>query len=178
MCIACIPGKCTYLEGVFFKVICFITCGSANLVGSYREVEMKWKKRSHLLWLLPVLVIIGFIVRGYSLSGPSQSLTAAEARALITQHQNDLQFVILDVRTPAEYSQGHIAGAKLLDFYGKGFQQALGKLDKSKTFLIYCRSGSRSGKTMSLASGLGFEHLYHLGRGVMDWQAQGYPLVK
>ena len=107
-----------------------------------------------------------------------QSLSAVQIKTLISQHKNDDGFVILDVRTPAEYQQGHIDGAVLLDYYSPTFKQAVGALDKSKTYLIYCRSGSRSGKSLRLFNELGFQKVYHLANGILEWTAKGYPLVK
>ncbi|MEN9711505.1 MAG: hypothetical protein RL441_1497 [Actinomycetota bacterium] len=53
--------------------------------------------------------------------------------------------VVVDVRTPGEYAAGHVAGAINIDVESGDFASAIGTLDKSKTYLVYCHSGRRSG---------------------------------
>ncbi|MEL6275066.1 MAG: rhodanese-like domain-containing protein, partial [Bacteroidota bacterium] len=55
--------------------------------------------------------------------------------------------IILDVRTPAETDRGVIEGALLIDYRSPGFEDELAKLDKEKTYLVYCQSGGRSART-------------------------------
>lgn len=104
-------------------------------------------------------------------------LGAAEAKALMAQHTGDADFVILDIRTPAEYGQGHIAGAISIDYYSPQFKSELDRLDRDKTYLVYCRSGNRSKKALQVFNDMGFRHIYHLGGGVIEWRARGYDLV-
>ncbi len=103
-------------------------------------------------------------------------LSAKQAAALIEKHRDDADFTILDIRTPAEFRQGHIAGAINIDFYDKQFRSKLAALDNSKSFLVYCRSGNRSRRAQGIFHELGFVHLYHLNGGVIDWQANALPL--
>ena len=77
--------------------------------------------------------------------------------------------VLLDVRTPEETAKGKIEGAMELDFRAENFATEVGKLDKNKTYLIYCRSGNRSGKTCKLMSEQGFTKLYNLEGGYNVW---------
>jgi rhodanese-related sulfurtransferase len=86
--------------------------------------------------------------------------------------------VILDVRTPAEFSQGYIENAKNIDFYANTFRNQLDKLDKQKTYLVYCRSGNRSGKTLRMMEQSGFEKVYNLTGGIGQWSRQRLPLVR
>ena len=87
-------------------------------------------------------------------------------------------FVLLDVRTPGEYNQGHIQGAKLLDYYHPEFLKRLKTLDREKTYLLYCRTGNRSGRTLDVMGKLGFKQAAHLAGGIVAWQGKGYALVK
>ena len=77
--------------------------------------------------------------------------------------------VLMDVRTPEEIAKGKIAGALELDYYASNFQEEITKLDKSKTYLVYCRSGNRSGKTCKLMAEQGFTKLYNLAGGYNAW---------
>lgn len=78
--------------------------------------------------------------------------------------------VVLDVRTAAEFQSGHIPGAKNIDIMGPSFAQQVAKLDKSKNYLLYCRSGNRSGAACGLMAKQGFEHLSNLRGGIGAWQ--------
>ena len=77
--------------------------------------------------------------------------------------------VVLDVRTAEEVAAGMVDGAQILDFYSDQFDAELAKLDKSKTYLVYCRSGNRSGKTLEKMKALKFEKSFHLVGGYTQW---------
>ncbi len=105
-------------------------------------------------------------------------IDATRAQALIDRHAGSSQLVILDVRTPKEYRQGHIAGAILMDFHRPDFSQRLQQLDTAKTYLIYCHTGYRSGRTVKMIEKMGFQTVYHLKRGIVEWYAEKLPLVR
>lgn len=77
--------------------------------------------------------------------------------------------VLLDVRTRGEYSQGYIPGAKLIDISSPGFTEAVDKLDKTKSYYVYCRSGGRSGSACNVMTKMGFEKVHNLSGGIMSW---------
>jgi len=77
--------------------------------------------------------------------------------------------VILDVRTAGEFEEGFIPHAKNIDIMGGRFVDELTKLDKSKTYLVYCRSGNRSGSACSVMAANGFTKVYNLANGIMFW---------
>ena len=85
----------------------------------------------------------------------------------------DSEAVILDVRTPEDFESGYIPEAVNINIYeGQGFLDALGKLDKSKSYYVYCRSGNRSRQACALMNNLGFERAYNLEGGIIDWQGE------
>lgn len=86
--------------------------------------------------------------------------------------------IILDVRTPDEFKQGHIENAVNIDYYKSNFKTNLDKLDKSKPIYVYCRSGHRSGLTKQLMQQLGFVEVYDLDGGIIAWSKNGLPLIK
>ena len=86
--------------------------------------------------------------------------------------------VLLDVRTPDEYAQGRLKDSTLMDFYSPDFSEKLGKLDKAAKYLVYCRSGNRSGKALAMMVKLGFTEVQHIEGGITAWTAAGYPVVK
>ena len=109
---------------------------------------------------------------------PGITITPSTAYSLIQENEGNNDFVILDVRTPEEYANEYIAESVLLNFYADDFENELDNLYKSKTFLVYCRSGNRSSKSVSIMGGLGFIEIYNMGGGINQWKAEGYPTVK
>ena len=71
--------------------------------------------------------------------------------------------IILDVRTPKEFSEGHLPQAVNVDFLNPNFKSEIAKLDKADTYKIYCRSGRRSGQAVIVMKDLGFKNLENLG---------------
>jgi rhodanese-related sulfurtransferase len=105
-------------------------------------------------------------------------VSPAEAYALVVSRTGDPDFVILDVRTPAEFAGGHIQNAINIDFYSEGFRDELNTLDKKKVYLIYCRTGNRSTKAIEMMKDLEFEKVYHMVDGITEWMAEGLTTVK
>jgi len=107
---------------------------------------------------------------------PFSNIQSDDAARLIKSSQNSADFVILDVRTPEEFAGGYINGAVNLDFKSPDFAARLDKLDKSKTYLVYCRTGGRSAKAMSMMKEKSFERVYNLSGGITDWTSRQQPL--
>ena len=82
---------------------------------------------------------------------------------------------IIDVRTPEEYAEGHIDGAQLIDFYSDTFAEQIAALDPDGEYLVYCRSGNRSGQTTALMQQNGIDQVWDLRGGVI---AGDLPLVR
>ena len=85
---------------------------------------------------------------------------------------NDPEAVILDVRSQEELDDGgYIPGTKHIDIRkGKEFVEEVKKLDTSKHYYVYCRSGARSGKACDIMEQLGFDITYNLLGGFMEWE--------
>jgi rhodanese-related sulfurtransferase len=85
--------------------------------------------------------------------------------------------VLLDVRTPAEFASGHLAGAVNVDVEGADFAQKVAALDKAKAYAVYCRSGNRSKVAMGAMQQLGLSRLYDLAGGINAWKSAGGEVV-
>ena len=85
--------------------------------------------------------------------------------------------IALDVRTPGEFFNGHIAGAMNIDVEGMNFNSEIEKLDKSATYAVYCRSGRRSAIAVQTMKDAGFTDLFNMKAGTEEWSAAGLPLV-
>lgn len=103
-------------------------------------------------------------------------MTVGQARELIQQRARDAQFVILDVRTPEEFAEGHLSGAVNVNLMAPDFESRLGALDRGKSYLVYCRTGNRSAKAIQAMDRLGFRSAYHMFEGIVGWQKKGFPL--
>lgn len=85
--------------------------------------------------------------------------------------------VVLDVRTPEEFAEGHLESAIMIDFYREDFPERLAELDPDQPYLLYCRSGNRSGQTRSIMESLGFTDVADINGGILAWSGAGYPVV-
>ncbi|WP_438272946.1 rhodanese-like domain-containing protein [Zobellia uliginosa] len=86
------------------------------------------------------------------------------------QLEKDDNALILDVRTPEEVEEGYIPNSINIDFYlGQDFLNEIEKLDKSKNYYVYCRSGNRSGQACAIMNSVGIENTYNLEGGFMNW---------
>ena len=89
------------------------------------------------------------------------------------QLKQDEKAFILDVRTEEELEEGYIPGATNIDFYlGAEFAEELEKLDKSKNYYVYCRSGNRSGQACAIMNSMGIKNAYNLEDGFMNWDGE------
>ena len=81
--------------------------------------------------------------------------------------------VVIDVRSPQEYADGKIEPHTLINFFDSDFKSKIEKLDPAKTYLVYCRSGNRSGQACAMMGQMGFGKLYNLQGGIGAWNAKG-----
>jgi len=102
-------------------------------------------------------------------------VSASEGLAIHTDQPENL--VVLDVRTPEEFADGHIEGAIMIDFYGDDFADRLAELDPDVPYLLYCRSGNRSGQTTAIMETLGFTDVADVDGGILSWTEAGNPTV-
>jgi phage shock protein E len=113
------------------------------------------------------------LLAGCSSSSSAVDLSVSEFSSKVAE----AGIITLDVRTPGEFNEGHIEGAELIDFQSGNFENEIATLDKTKTYAVYCRSGSRSGQAVKVMSDAGFTNIYNLDGGVIDWANAGLPLV-
>lgn len=120
-----------------------------------------------ILAVLVMLGIGGMIFFVFSDSSPSQSLQAGD---FLAHYEKTSGAVLLDVRTPVEYHSGHIEGATNIDFENVSFDSEIKKLDTTKMYFVYCRSGNRSGQAISVMKKYGIKNIYELKGGLVSNQ--------
>ncbi len=137
--------------------------------------------KKFMVLALSVSLVIGATLTGGCVGDETatiEDISPQEAFTLIQDNQNNPDFVIIDVRTPGEFAEEHIENATNIDFYSETFRDMLNTLDKNKTYLIYCRSGARSGCTLDIMAELNFKEAYNLLGGMLQWIEEGLPAVK
>jgi rhodanese-related sulfurtransferase len=123
-------------------------------------------------------------VKKQEVMGPNEKyfsvdiLSPKDAFELIKQNKGNSNFVIVDVRTPEEFRDGHIEGAVNVDFRSGNFPNEIDRLDKSKTYFVYCRTGNRSYDAVALMGSLGFRSIVRLEGDITGWKSAGLPVVK
>ncbi|MEZ5246119.1 MAG: rhodanese-like domain-containing protein [Acidimicrobiales bacterium] len=146
--------------------------------------------RTLRLILLPLGLALLVAAGCGSSSGDSSSGDGASGqgdgrgvRLVSVQEGVDLQnsapdgLIILDVRTPEEFAEGHLEGARMIDFYLDDFADRIAELDPDVPYLVYCRSGNRSGQTVAIMEELGFSDVADVDGGIMSWLDAGLPTV-
>ena len=77
---------------------------------------------------------------------------------------------VIDVRTPAEINEGKIRGAIDLDINSENFENNIAKMDREKSYILYCKSGGRSSRASDIMAEMGFQKVYNLEGGYTEWK--------
>jgi len=124
------------------------------------------------LYILPLFFLL-FTINAFSQT--VKNVSAEEFKKQIDAKKG----VLIDLRTDDEIkSKGSIKGAKQIDFLSKDAEKQIEKLDKNKTYLIYCAGGGRSGDCAEMMQKLGFKEVINLEKGFDDWKRKGYEIQK
>lgn len=121
---------------------------------------------------LAVLLCLVFPATGAT----ARDVSVQEAAALLKSPPAGL--MIIDVRTPEEFRQGHLPGAQNMDFFGGRFDMQLEAMPKDRPVLLYCRIGQRSAGAQEAMSKAGAANILHMREGIEGWQKAGLPLEK
>ena len=100
-----------------------------------------------------------------------RQVSPAEAAALM---ESETDFIILDVRTQAEYDQGHIPGAICIPNETIGGEEIPALPNKSQLILVYCRSGNRSKQAAQKLADAGYTGIVEFG-GILSWTGETVP---
>lgn len=86
--------------------------------------------------------------------------------------------VLIDVRTPEEYAEGHLPNAINIDVEDESFAGKVNEIKKNKNLYLYCRTGKRSARAVAIADTLGFKNIINLDGGFIGWEEAGKPVEK
>ena len=133
------------------------------------------KRGIGIAWVLVLVSAVAMPVMGGS---AVTNVSVGKAQTLLKERAGKADFVIVDVRTPEEFAEGHIDGAVNLDVQARDFEKKLRVLDRKKSYLVYCRTGNRSRKATVAMEALGFRSIFHMNEGIVKWKQQNLPLTR
>ena len=130
--------------------------------------------QTKILFLFAFL-LIGTLSMAQTAEKDSINVVSIEQFEKMTAKKKNM---LVDVRTPEEVAEGHLPGALNINFLGENFSQEIQTLNKNKTYLLYCRSGSRTRKAADQMQKAGFKKVYMLEGGITAWNEAGKPIEK
>ncbi|MEG6503317.1 MULTISPECIES: rhodanese-like domain-containing protein [unclassified Desulfovibrio] len=119
---------------------------------------------------LTVLVMLA------ALPAAARDISVQDAAELLKNPPQGL--IIVDVRTPAEFRDGHLPGAVNIDYFGGPFETQIAALPKDAPVLLYCRTGNRSAGAYTSMQQAGIGNILHMNEGISVWQQRGLPVEK
>jgi phage shock protein E len=113
---------------------------------------------NYVVKLIAFVLLFGFSSCQQETGNTKVNLNATEVNQLI---ESDQEVVVLDVRTPYEFEDGHLEGAVNIDYTSPDFEQEIAKLDTAATYLLYCKSGNRSSKATAVMKNNNFNNIHN-----------------
>lgn len=123
-----------------------------------------------IITIVLISAVIGLIIYSKRTIKGTVTMNPQQAQTLLS----DPDLLILDVRTPQEFSEGHIKKARLIPVAELGGRISEITAWKEKTVLVYCRSGGRSASAAQMLVGAGFTKIHNLAGGIGAWSSAGF----
>ena len=133
--------------------------------------------KTRIIFLLAT-ILLGVLTAVTSIAADAVAVKHVDAQGAAKLLKEDPKVVVLDIRTPKEFAEGHMKGAKNIDFNADDFAASLKKLETDKTYLVHCASGGRSTRSLEQFKKLGFKSVVHLDGGFKGWEKAGQPVEK
>ena len=116
----------------------------------------------------PFIIILSIVILGFSAHG-QQVVKCLDKSACLKELQQD-KFLIIDVRTPQEFSKGHLENALNYNYYEADFKEKINALDRKQKVLVYCEVGGRSADAVKQFKSLGFDYIIEIKGGYRNWK--------
>jgi thioredoxin len=123
-------------------------------------------------------IIVLFAIVLFSACSKGQVQNKLSPNEFYEKIKQNPQALLMDVRTPEEYANGHLEKAQNMDWNGAHFEDQIATLDKSQPIYVYCLSGGRSSAAAERMRSLGFRQVYELDGGISQWRNKGLPEIK
>ena len=121
--------------------------------------------------------ILTALILFFSVIGFAQTKVEKVDAVTFKKMIDEKKYYLIDLRTDDELkNKGYIKGSTQIDWFGKNAEAVISKMDKSKTYLIYCAGGGRSGDCADLMKAKGFSHVVDLEKGFEDWKKKGFEV--
>lgn len=120
------------------------------------------------------LAILVIAATTFACAQQKNNITPEQAKAMLAKPG----VVLVDVRTPDEYSAGHLAGAINVNFRDDNFQNNIAKVGKDKNVVVYCASGRRSAAASEKMTSWGWKNVSNIIGGIEAWSNAGLPITK
>ena len=146
---------------------------SGKLAGFTNYKHMK----KAVYFIIPLVLI--FVSAGFpsnNITSNSEPVCNLTAKEYVNVDKDEA--IILDVRTQREYDSGHLEGAVLIDIYKSNFGSEIRKLDREKTYFVYCKVGARSSSAVKYMIQSGFKDACNLEGGIIQLSNAGVKVVK
>jgi len=108
----------------------------------------------------------------------AQKIVQITSTEVSTKIEKEKKWIVLDVRTPAEFKDGHIKNAVNIDITAEDSHQKIDKLNKKDKYIVHCRSNHRSGIAVEYMSKQGFKTIYQMSDGYTGWSTNKLPIEK
>jgi rhodanese-related sulfurtransferase len=143
-----------------------------TFVKNQKHINMKLK--------LGIILVVLFISVGCNSKPPlnEQEKAAIHIVKPTEFKEKSVNQILIDIRTPQEFNQGHIEGAININYFDRSFIEEIGKYDRSKPIFLYCRSGNRTSSAAAKVAKLGFNEVYDLQGGIMNWSKENLQITK
>ncbi|WP_432673186.1 rhodanese-like domain-containing protein [Flavobacterium sp. SM2513] len=122
------------------------------------------------------ILLILFTLTLFSCQGQeNKKIILLDAKTFSEKIDKKSEIQLIDVRTPEEFNEQHISGAKNINWKATDFEEKASKLDKSQPVYVYCKSGGRSAQATAKLSEMGFTEIYELDGGIGSWNKANLP---
>lgn len=128
------------------------------------------KNKTHAILISLGIILTAAMLYGFADAEKQEeiSIRTVPAQEFMQAYDTSPGAILLDVRTPEEFAEGHIEGAINLDINTASFRTNITKLDPTDIYFVYCRSGNRSAQAVEIMKSAGISSIYELRGGIVS----------
>ncbi len=125
-----------------------------------------------------ILLVISLVLVPLAFAGAADTsgVDTDYSEIMKLQSEDAANLYLLDVRTPGEFSRGHIPGSVLIPM--NQIQANLEQIPRDKKIIVICATGARSGAVTDFMARQGYPWVKNYARGIMDWARRGLPIAQ